>query len=136
MNKVKGITFIELLIAVAIIGILASVAYPSYTDFVMRSNRTEAQSELLRIANLQEQYFIDQRTYTSDLTDLGLSDNPFINNDTGGNYSFSATIGDDGTSFTLTATTTGTFQNKDSTCTTFTINEVGQKGAESDDCWE
>jgi len=136
MNKVKGITFIELLIAVAIIGILASVAYPSYTDFVMRSNRTEAQSELLRIANLQEQYFIDQRTYTSDLTDLGLSDNPFINTDTGGNYNFSATIGDDGTSFTLTATTTGTFQNKDSTCTTFTINEVGQKGAESDDCWE
>ena len=53
-----GFTLIELLITVAIIGILAGVAYPSYTDFIVRSNRTEAQRELLHLANLQEQIFV------------------------------------------------------------------------------
>lgn len=60
-RKELGFTLMELLITVAIIGILASVAYPSYTDFVVRSNRSEAQRELMRFANLQEQVFVDRR---------------------------------------------------------------------------
>ena len=60
-NNALGFTLIEVMITVAIIGILASVAYPSYVDFVTRSNRVEALQELTRFANLQEQYFIDHR---------------------------------------------------------------------------
>ena len=72
-NQSNGFTLIELMITVAIIGILASIAYPSYTDFVLRSNRSEAQRELLRYANLQEQVFVDTRAYAADMKGLGKS---------------------------------------------------------------
>ena len=55
--KQRGITLIELMIVIAILGILVSIAYPSYTQYVQRSNRSEGMNELVRIANMQEQFF-------------------------------------------------------------------------------
>jgi len=136
MQRYKGVTLIELLIAIAIIGILSSVAYPSYVDFVQRSNRAEAQSELLKVANLQEQYFIDHRTYTADMEDLGLGADPYIPETSGSkNYSIDAVIADGGTTFVLTATAINA-QAGDSSCAKFNVNEVGAKTATSSDCWE
>jgi len=124
-----GFTLIELLITVAIIGILAGIAYPSYTDFVKRSNRAEAQRELLRLANLQEQFFVDSRSYTADMTDLGMAD-PYITET--GNYSIDAVVVN--ATFTLTATAKSS-QLNDTGCLTLTINELGQKNVDSG-CWE
>ncbi len=132
-QKSYGFTLIELLITVAIIGILAGIAYPSYTDFVKRSNRAEAQRELLRCANLQEQLFVDSRSYTADMTDLGLVD-PYITET--GNYSIDAVIGNNGTTFVLTAIAKSS-QLNDTDCLTLTINELGQKNlSENSGCWE
>lgn len=61
----KGVTLIELMIAVAIIGILASIVFPSYTQYIIRSNRAAAKSEILAIANLEEQYLLANRAYAS-----------------------------------------------------------------------
>ncbi|PKI14289.1 type IV pilin protein [Colwellia sp. 12G3] len=128
----RGFTLIELMIAVAIVGILAAVAYPSYNDFVLRSNRAEAQRELMRLANLQEQRFVDWRAYTADLTTLGMDANPYIT--PSGKYSI-ASVSADGTAFTLTATAINGQEN-DRNCLALTIDEVGHNGGTSSHCWE
>ncbi|NMP30941.1 type IV pilin protein [Thalassotalea sp. M1531] len=130
----KGFTLIELLIAVAIVGILAAVAYPAYTDSVARSNRSEGQRELLRIANLEEQYYLDNRTYTTDMTELGLDKSPFITENK--NYSISATISDGGNAFTLTATAQNSQAANDASCKKLFVTDTGEKTATSTDCWE
>ena len=135
MNNQKknyGFTLIELMITVAIVGILAAVAYPSYTDFVTRSNRSEGQRELLRLANLQEQLYVDTRAYTTDMTNLGMKADPYVTET--GNYSIDAVV--NGTTFTLTATAKGNQLSNDTDCTTLTINELGERDGETDICWE
>lgn len=58
-----GFTLIELMIVVAIIGILSTIAYPAYTDYVRRAKITEATSTLADLRIRMEQYFQDNRTY-------------------------------------------------------------------------
>ena len=68
----RGFTLIELLITVVIIGILASIAYPAYTQYLIRGRRSAAEGEMMNIANMEQQYFLDNRSY-ADLTTLGYS---------------------------------------------------------------
>lgn len=125
-----GFTIIELMITVAIIGILALLVYPSYISFVLESNRTEGQRELLRLANLQEQLYTDSRAYTTDMKKLGLGASPFITEN--GLYSISATVSGD--TFTLKASAK-LAQLKDTNCLTMTITDTGAK-TPKENCWE
>lgn len=59
----KGFTLVELMITVAIIGILAAIAYPSYQQYVVRSNRSAAQAFMMSVADRQEQYIFDAKQY-------------------------------------------------------------------------
>lgn len=63
MNRQNGFTLIELVIAVAIIGILASIAYPSYQEYVTRSRRVDAQAALLGFANAMERHHTRTGSY-------------------------------------------------------------------------
>ena len=103
----RGFTLIELMIAVALVAILAAVALPSYTEYIKRSSRGAAQSELVELAAVQEKIFLNSNAYASSVTTAysgsstgGLGVTTGRSRDT--RYSFGTTV--DGASFTLTAT--------------------------------
>ena len=132
VKQSRGFTLLELLINVAVIGIISSIAYPSYVDNISRANRSEAQRELLRMASLQEQYFIDHREYTADMTKLGVATDPYITNS--GLYSIDTTVV--GITYTLVATAKGRQITADSSCLTLSVTDTCKKTAASTHCWE
>ena len=63
IGKQGGFTLIELMITTAIVAILAAVAYPSYTRYVIRSNRAAAKAQMLDIVNREQQFLLSNRGY-------------------------------------------------------------------------
>ena len=63
MRSRQGFTLIELMIAVVVIAILAAIAVPSYRSYVLRAQRTDATSALLRVRNAQDKFFLQNRRY-------------------------------------------------------------------------
>jgi type IV pilus assembly protein PilE len=70
MKKSRGFTLIEVMIVVVIIAILASIAIPSYREYVIRSHRRAAQAEMAAIATRELQYFASERAF-ADESELG-----------------------------------------------------------------
>jgi type IV pilus assembly protein PilE len=68
----RGFTLIELVIAVSVVGILASMSFGSYQKYMQRTNRSAAQQFMLEIVNRQELYLLDARTYTVNIGNNGL----------------------------------------------------------------
>ena len=68
MRRIRGFTLIELMIAVAVIGILVAVAYPSYDSYMKRTRRSDAQQLMQDIATRQSQYILDARSYNATIS--------------------------------------------------------------------
>lgn len=131
----RGVTLIELMIVIIVVAILASIAVPSYRQYVLRSHRTEAKAALMNLAAAQEKFYLQNNTYTDELTDappdgLGIPDTT-----ENGSYTIAITAGADATAFSATATATGG-QAQDTHCASFTINQAGVKTATNADCWD
>ncbi|EKE68265.1 type IV pilin protein [Gallaecimonas xiamenensis] len=137
MRQQTGFTLIELMITVAVVAIIGAIAYPSYTAYIAKSNRAEAQAELMRLANLQEQYRIDHRTYTANLGLVGGSAASY--SIAKGSFTIAASAARD--TLTLTATASSGQVGKDPDCAVLTLNQSGQKSAtnasngSSNVCW-
>lgn len=105
-KKQLGFTLMELMIAVAIVGILAAIAYPSYQQYVIRGNRAAAQAQMMDIANRQQQYLLANRTYATK-TQLEASGYG-LPTEVVGKYTYDITLGSGSVpSFTITFTATG-----------------------------
>ena len=72
----RGFTLIELMIAVAILAIIVSIALPSYRNYILKANRTAAKTALVELQARQDGYYVDRRRYAATLTALGYPANP------------------------------------------------------------
>ncbi len=141
MLKNKGFSLVELMVAVAIMGILASVAVPRYSQYVAKGNRSEAMRELVVVANLQEQFLIENRTYTTDMTELGFDADPFFSEK--GKYSIDVeAVSDITTDYIIIAAAHAGQLTNDLNCVKLRIDYLGQKSSlnsagedTTDICW-
>ena len=145
-QRQSGFTLMELMIVVAIIGIIAAIAYPSYQRNIRESNRTEAQGALTTFAAVQERFFSDHNSYGAIgtvCTKINIA-SPTEH----GFYALTVTLpttptedtvncritANHAASYTLTATAvTGTPQASDTGCTTVTLTSTGAKAPAN--CW-
>jgi type IV pilus assembly protein PilE len=135
----RGVTLIELVVAMAIVASLALIAAPGYRSFLLRSHRVEATAALLDLAAAQERYYLQHDTYAESLTTsppdgLGLQD-------VSENGFYDIVIdAADAAGFQATASAKGG-QADDMHCAEFTIDETGAKTARNSsdaavtDCW-
>jgi type IV pilus assembly protein PilE len=116
--KSKGFTLIELMIVVAVVGILAMIALPAYQQHVIRANRSAAQTYMLHIASIEEQYMLDAHEYTTTAPG-GVSWDSERPSEVVGVYNFSvSTTSGPPPGFTITATpAAGTRQASDGNLT-------------------
>lgn len=123
MQASKGFTLIELMITVAIIGILAAIAYPSYQEHVVKSHRAAAKSCLLEIGQALERRYAASTSYAGALPNLGCI------GEQSGFYSFTPANITTAQSYTIKAVP-GSKQH-DTKCGTLTLDNTGAKGMET-----
>lgn len=78
MLKTKGFTLIELLIVIVVIGIISSVALPSYQSYTRKANRSDGLEYLHNLLNAQERYYADNMEYADKLTKLGAANDTML----------------------------------------------------------
>ena len=134
-QSTSGFTLIELMIVVAIIGVLAAIAVPMYGSYVEKSRRTDGKAKLMQVAQSLERCFTTLSAYNNNNCDV-ITGGAFVDVTSDENfYIVSATV--TSTAFTLTATPQGA-QANDADCRTLTLDHLGQKsatGANTGKCW-
>lgn len=136
MNKQQnGFTLVELMIAVAIVGILTSVGYPSYQKHIQKAKRSEAQAALVSFATAMEQWRVENNNSYAIPTGTSIFTNQVPTD--GGTKTYSLSVTADATSYTLKATPEQT----DEECGVLVLSNKGEKGSkdaltDTAGCWE
>ena len=132
---VRGFTLVELMITVAIVGILASVAYPGYQSQIRKSHRADAQAELMKLQNFMERFFTEHNCYQ--LNCLAVPANPTlpsIRTEVSNFYTISFdTIST--TAYRLQAVPKADTVQESDSCGTLKLSNLGEKTAATSACW-
>ena len=131
-DNMRVMTLIELLIVVAIVGILAVIAGPAWNDQVIKSRRADARNTLLAAQIEQEQYRANNLTYATSMSAMGMGSFDSTTRD----YYRVEVVSADATGFLITATPNGN-QANDSTCNVFAVRQTGPEhsGYAALSCW-
>jgi type IV pilus assembly protein PilE len=124
----KGFTLTELMITVAIVAILAAIAYPSYQRYVVTTRRSAAEACLMELAQFMERYYTTHLTYTG-----ATLPNTACRNDLAGQYTFSFVGTPDASTFTVQAVAAGAQATQDAACTPLTVTHTGARTPAN--CW-
>lgn len=130
----SGITLIELLTVITIIGILAAISYPMFSAQAAKGRRASARALMYQVLQNEERFYTQNNTYTTDLTALGLA-NPLQTDQ--GTHSVTLAIGPTG-DLTTSVSITGTAIVPDSECTTLTLTSANAQsgtGSMPSVCW-
>lgn len=131
MKRNFGFTMVELMIVVAILGIIVSIAYPSYEQQIIRSKRADGISAMMNLAQAMERYRVSNYNYgIADISDVFVDHVPVD----GGTpyYTLSAEATDGNAGYLLTATPVGSMDGKDDA---LTLTHTGAKTWGAKTCW-
>lgn len=141
----RGFTLVEMMVVVVILALLASIGYPTYLQYVVRSNRQAARAAIYALADRQEQFFGDNKQYADGLVTLGYDDDTISigrdgqwtgNDDADRTYSLTI-IDADATSYTIEAQPEGVQAERDGDCGTLSLTSGGERSQTGggNGCW-
>ena len=145
MKKNNGFTLVEIMVTIAILGIIAAIAIPSYQNTLRTSNRADAKTALNTLTNELARFYAVNRTYTTDMTNFSLPNAvaAFALSENG-HYKISIAAGADGIvkNYVVSAIPETDFQKNDTNCVGFSMTSAGQKSAlnkaagnSTEECW-
>jgi type IV pilus assembly protein PilE len=145
INNQNGFTLIELMVTVAIVGILAAIAIPSYQGYVNQANRSDVKTALLEDVQFMERNYTESFKYhkTANNTDVATTSLPAQQSPKTGTgtalYNITLSPTPTATTYTLTATPVAGGRMANDGCLAFSINQLGQKSVSGSksvaDCW-
>jgi type IV pilus assembly protein PilE len=136
----NGMTLIELLTVIVVLGILASIAVPSYRNYLFRAQRTEATTALLNLQAAQEKFYLQNNAYTDQVAAAPPAGLGLMATTERGFYDITVTLTNVDQGYTATADpVAGAGQADDTRCTQFSVTDTGARNATGpggrDYCW-